>query len=333
MLALDYERIYREFIADRRSRPQPDGYTENHHILPRSLGGSDDKSNMIRMTPEDHYFAHLLLAKIHGGKMWDAIHAMRYLANGDAKVIRSRLHCRFMFGHVRRALSEHFSCKSSGLSNAAADHAIYELRHFDGRVSVGKRVELARDIGLSVMQISTLILGARKSCFGWYYPIHNPRGLKPSELKSEGLRSKETFRMFHFDGREWKGTRVEFRSMTGLQLHWNRDDHLHIAGWHKSRSDAALYHQRVTEMCRANSRSRGDISGDKNPMFGRDRRKDMNVRLAHASGRVYEGSLKVLADLEGFNASQFANFKKVITGKRIVNGFKIKSFKGWSVAA
>jgi hypothetical protein len=73
---LDYQRIYREFIADRKRKPRPEGYTERHHIVPRSLGGGDEAANLIDLTAEDHFFAHLLLAKVHGGKQWYALFVM-----------------------------------------------------------------------------------------------------------------------------------------------------------------------------------------------------------------------------------------------------------------
>ena len=41
------------------------GYVESHHILPRCLGGSDNKENLVDLYPEEHYLAHLLLCKIY----------------------------------------------------------------------------------------------------------------------------------------------------------------------------------------------------------------------------------------------------------------------------
>lgn len=38
---------------------------EIHHILPRCMGGVDDKTNLVKLTPEEHYLAHLLLVKIY----------------------------------------------------------------------------------------------------------------------------------------------------------------------------------------------------------------------------------------------------------------------------
>lgn len=75
---MNYERIYSAFILDRRAKENTlcGQYTEKHHILPRALGGGDEPENIIRLTPEDHFFAHLLLAKIHGGKMWYGLMAM-----------------------------------------------------------------------------------------------------------------------------------------------------------------------------------------------------------------------------------------------------------------
>lgn len=39
-------------------------YTEKHHITPKCMGGTDDKNNLVLLTPEEHYVAHQLLIKI-----------------------------------------------------------------------------------------------------------------------------------------------------------------------------------------------------------------------------------------------------------------------------
>ncbi len=36
-------------------------YYENHHIIPRALGGTDDKDNLVLLIPEEHYICHSLL--------------------------------------------------------------------------------------------------------------------------------------------------------------------------------------------------------------------------------------------------------------------------------
>lgn len=77
---MDYAKLYASFIADRRAKEKVIAgsgvYTEKHHIIPKSMGGDDSKENLIRLTAGDHYFAHLILARCYGGKMWLAVAAM-----------------------------------------------------------------------------------------------------------------------------------------------------------------------------------------------------------------------------------------------------------------
>jgi len=45
-----------------RTKRIGDGY-EIHHIIPKSLGGSDNKENLVLLTAREHYIAHWLLYK------------------------------------------------------------------------------------------------------------------------------------------------------------------------------------------------------------------------------------------------------------------------------
>lgn len=40
------------------------GYVEKHHIIPKSMGGSDDKANLVFLTAKEHFIAHMLLVKM-----------------------------------------------------------------------------------------------------------------------------------------------------------------------------------------------------------------------------------------------------------------------------
>jgi len=62
---MDYERIYNDLIAHRQKNVLSTGYVERHHILPRSLGGSNDKENVVSLSGREHYIAHLLLARFN----------------------------------------------------------------------------------------------------------------------------------------------------------------------------------------------------------------------------------------------------------------------------
>lgn len=56
-----------------KNRIVPSGYVERHHIIPKSLGGTDDEDNIAILSGREHFVAHLLLAKIYGGGMWYAL--------------------------------------------------------------------------------------------------------------------------------------------------------------------------------------------------------------------------------------------------------------------
>jgi hypothetical protein len=64
---MDYQHHYTLLIA-KRKKERTQGYSEIHHIVPRSWGGSDDPSNLVRLSAREHRFAHLLLFKLSSGK-------------------------------------------------------------------------------------------------------------------------------------------------------------------------------------------------------------------------------------------------------------------------
>lgn len=64
---MDYRKIYKRLVEYRKENA-PTGYTETHHILPRSLGGTDEKANLVVLTAREHFMAHLLLTKLYKKK-------------------------------------------------------------------------------------------------------------------------------------------------------------------------------------------------------------------------------------------------------------------------
>lgn len=66
---INYQKIYDSIIynAQQQSsyRRESNNYHENHHILPKCMGGTDELLNLVLLTPEEHYVAHQLLIKIY----------------------------------------------------------------------------------------------------------------------------------------------------------------------------------------------------------------------------------------------------------------------------
>jgi hypothetical protein len=61
---MNYKKIH-DNIIDRAKNRNYDGYTENHHIIPICMGGTNDKDNMVKLTPEEHFLIHILLVKLN----------------------------------------------------------------------------------------------------------------------------------------------------------------------------------------------------------------------------------------------------------------------------
>jgi hypothetical protein len=74
---MNYQRVYNQLIAKAQARSNLEGYVEKHHIVPKSLDGSDAFDNLIKLTAREHFIAHCLLAKIHGGTQWLALTRMQ----------------------------------------------------------------------------------------------------------------------------------------------------------------------------------------------------------------------------------------------------------------
>jgi hypothetical protein len=69
MINNKYRRVYND-ICSRGQHRQLTGYTEVHHILPRSLGGSEDAENLTTLTAREHFIVHKLLLRFTTGQAY-----------------------------------------------------------------------------------------------------------------------------------------------------------------------------------------------------------------------------------------------------------------------
>ena len=61
-----YTRIYNSIIARANNRTLT-SYYEKHHIIPQSLGGTNNSLNIVALTAREHFICHLLLTKMVTG--------------------------------------------------------------------------------------------------------------------------------------------------------------------------------------------------------------------------------------------------------------------------
>lgn len=97
-------------IINRATNRFTSGYTEKHHIIPKSLGGSNDSSNLVSLTAREHFVCHMLLTKMVNGiqrqKMVHAWWAMATLKKDGQD--RYRLNS-FQYDSVRQLYSKQFA--------------------------------------------------------------------------------------------------------------------------------------------------------------------------------------------------------------------------------
>lgn len=103
---MDYNKHYDRLITRAKNRSLDVGYYETHHILPKCLGGDDSRSNLVKLTPEEHYVAHQLLVKIYEkvakpGQVAKLLHALN-LMSGKSNINRNNKY----YGWIRRRVSE-----------------------------------------------------------------------------------------------------------------------------------------------------------------------------------------------------------------------------------
>ena len=68
--------IHYQTLIERASCRKLSIYVEKHHIIPKCMGGNDNPSNIVELTPEEHFVAHQLLVKMYPNN-----NALIYAAN------------------------------------------------------------------------------------------------------------------------------------------------------------------------------------------------------------------------------------------------------------
>jgi hypothetical protein len=81
---MDYQKIHNQIIERAKTR-QLDGYKERHHIIPKCMGGSNDKSNLVELTAREHFLCHILLCEIYPNE-YKLRHALFLMAIGKQKI-------------------------------------------------------------------------------------------------------------------------------------------------------------------------------------------------------------------------------------------------------
>ena len=108
---MNYAKLYNRIIENRLNNPY-DGYTEKHHIVPISLGGSDSKDNLVRLTAREHFICHWILVKMYKGNKnsyYKMLKAFNMMCNSISNKQERYKVCSRIFSFYREDMSKAMS--------------------------------------------------------------------------------------------------------------------------------------------------------------------------------------------------------------------------------
>lgn len=93
---MNHKKNYVDYIAYVKTlnRSKKDDYYEVHHIIPKCLGGSNSKENLVLLTGREHFLAHYLLTKIYpeNEKLLFAFIGMKRISDSQKRYVNSLLY-------------------------------------------------------------------------------------------------------------------------------------------------------------------------------------------------------------------------------------------------
>ena len=218
------------------------GYVEQHHIIPKSLGGDDAKHNLIFLTAREHFICHWLLVKMTSSNNREKmIFAMLMMFNQSPHQhrhftkITSRVYQKYKIIDA--------SIKSKRYKGKVKNETPYKFCHVDGRVEINSILGMAQKYKIPRYSIAHLVKkpSGKHHVRGWSIDIPM-KSAKKSELYlgSGGPKYDDTIFMFiHKSGLVEECTKYELFTKYDL----TRDGIYYIcSGKQKSSQGWSLHH-------------------------------------------------------------------------------------------
>ena len=121
-----YEKWYISITQNAKTRLL-EGYSERHHIIPRSLGGTDNIDNLVDLTAREHFICHWLLTKMYTGqdkhKMLNALRMLR-AENLNQKRYKTKITAR-VYANLKEEYAILQSKKFAGINNPMYGEKFY----------------------------------------------------------------------------------------------------------------------------------------------------------------------------------------------------------------
>ena len=189
-----YTKWYQTITQNGKQERLP-GY-ERHHILPRSLGGTDDKQNITFITAREHFVCHWLLIKIYpvGEAHWKMLNALRMMRaeNPNQKRYNTKITSR-VYAKLKEEYALLQSEKVSGENNPmygdkffrSEDGKHRQSNAIKGNNNPAKRPEVAQAISASK-------LGKKRDSFTSEWKENLSKNHRSKQPGFDGTLSEET---------------------------------------------------------------------------------------------------------------------------------------------
>lgn len=211
---MDYSAIYNRLVLKARNRGIPEGYYEVHHIIPRSMGGSDHPSNLVELTAKEHYIAHMLLYKIHNHSEYGSAMVKAWFCMSTIGDRNNRYYSRtYELARLRYVES------ITGTKHPRHNPIVCRFEK-QGEYFQGTSVEFYTKYGYYQGRVSALVNEKIKSMDGWRliekdgvsvahkrYVYADTRGLL------NGNANRTVYHFVHESGTVFSGTMAEFNGL------------------------------------------------------------------------------------------------------------------------
>lgn len=196
-----YTRFYYAIVNKARSehRKKDSKLYEEHHILPVSMGGSNEKENLVFLTFREHFLVHWLLTKmVTGSALYSMNHAMHMMTTkSKTHHARTKLSSH-QYARIRKAFAEYRATPEARTiqSKKTTKEAFYKPKRDSGKtyqfISPSGNIETTNNLlafcqenKLNEAHMCMVAAGRERQHKGWRaHVIHTPRQMTEEALQN-----------------------------------------------------------------------------------------------------------------------------------------------------
>lgn len=204
---MNHQKIYNQIIERAKIR-NLESYGEKHHIIPKCLGGLNNKENIVKLTAKEHFICHRLLTEIYPKepKLHFALWMMNIKSNNQQRyTISARVYERLKIEYISFRKGRK-SPKSGNRTIRTKEQREKQSKQMLGRYHSDKTKEKCRKINLGKKlseETKEKISKANRGKTSWN------KGKPVSEETKQKLRKINSGRKLSEEIIKKRGTRIE----------------------------------------------------------------------------------------------------------------------------